>query len=160
MTFQRLMPLLLVLLLLTSFNVSMAKNKKAKSKTEKPDLPDPNNPIVSFEKFRVEIHNDLNMYLLDSRCYSKDDNFGLHVLFPDEQQNWSFKGNWDDTTTFHCRLEWEIGYLEFDSFKSDPAFVTDFCCNKTCIWSARQSGVYLNDANNQEIFFDYWEMLR
>ncbi|KAL0540318.1 hypothetical protein IC582_024553 [Cucumis melo] len=161
MAFQRPMPLLLVLLLLNSLNMSIAKEKKfPKNKNGKPKLPNPNNPVVSFQKFRVEIHNDLDMYLLDSRCYSKDNDLGLHVLFPDEQQNWSFEGNWDDTTDFHCRLEWENGYLEFDSFISDPEFVTDHCSNRTCIWSARQSGVYLNDAEDQETFFDYWEMLR
>ncbi|CAK9323983.1 unnamed protein product [Citrullus colocynthis] len=139
----------------------MAKEKKfPKNKNTKPKLPPPNDPIVSFEKFRVEIHNNLHIYLLDSHCYSKDNDLGLHVLFPNEQQNWSFKGNWVDTTDFHCRLEWEEGCLEFDSFVSDPDFVINNCCNKTCIWSARQDGVYLNDASGKETFFDYWDMLR
>ncbi|KAL0540332.1 hypothetical protein IC582_024568 [Cucumis melo] len=152
--------LLLVILILTPLRTSMAKKKSPKNRVPKPDLPLPNNPLVSFEGFRVEIHNELLTYILDSSCYSKDDDLGLHRLYPNEQQNWSFKGNWIATTDFHCKLEWEIAYLEFDSFKSDPDFVTNYCGNRTCIWSARQDGVYLNNAVGQQVFYDYWEMLK
>uniref|UniRef100_A0A0A0KL79 S-protein homolog n=1 Tax=Cucumis sativus TaxID=3659 RepID=A0A0A0KL79_CUCSA len=137
----------------------MAK-KKAKNKSPTPKLSVPNNPVVMFERFTVEIHNDLRMFILDSHCYSKDDDLGLHILFPDEKQDWSFKGNWIATTSFHCRLEWEVGYLEFDSFKSAPDFVTNYCGNQTCIWSARQDGVYLNNAAGEQVFYNYWEMIR
>lgn len=113
----------------------------------------------NFASINVQIHNDLQMYILDSHCFSKDDDLGLHILFPGDKNEWSFKDNFFETTKFHCRLEWENGLLEFDSFRSDIDFLYHFCGNSNCSWSARQDGVYLTDINGEFVFQDYWDML-
>ena len=158
--------LVLVLVLIASSHFSMVatsskyKNKVPKPRKTKPKFPEPNNPYSAFQHFSVEIHNDLHMFILDSHCTSKDDDLGLHILFPDEEQNWSFHDNWLDSTDFHCKLEWQYGLLEFEAFYSNHGkFLVDHCANSTCIWSARQDGVYLNNKDDELVLYDYWDML-
>lgn len=160
MGMHKLMLLLaLFLLIITSFDVSMALKDHRKKKETGPEQPKPHEPLVAFREFNIEIHNDLQMYILDSHCYSKDDDLKLHVLFPNDKQSWSFRGNWLGTTNFHCKLEWENGYLEFDAFSNDVEFLTKFCGESSCVWSARQDGVYLTNQDGQSVLYDRWEML-
>lgn len=149
------------LLFVASLDVSIAlktSKKKQETNSESPKLQ--GEPLVAFRKFNVQIHNELHMYLLDSHCYSKDDDLGVHVLYPNDRQSWSFKGNWLGTTMFHCKLEWENGSLEFDAFSSNVEFLTNFCGNASCCWSVRQDGIYLTNRNGQVVFKQHWEMLR
>ncbi|KAL4017200.1 hypothetical protein IC575_024876 [Cucumis melo] len=141
--------LLVLLSLIVLFDMSMAKFLFAPQKPS----------IIQLRHYQVKIHNDLEMYLLDSHCFLKDNDLGLHILFPGEQQDWSFEDNIFETTKFRCRLEWENGLLEFDSFKSDLDFLNNFCGNLTCSWSAKQDGVYLTNAKGEYVFQDYWDML-
>ena len=162
--------LLLALVLIASSNLSVVttnvpKNKVPKTKVPKPEiggpnLPKANQPLVSFKPFSIEIHNDMQMFILDTHCFSKNDDLGLHILFPDEVQSWSFHGNWLGTTDFHCRLEWEDGILEFEAFYRNIDLLTNYCSNSICVWSARQDGIYLYNRDNQPVFYDYWDMLR
>ncbi|KAL4017185.1 hypothetical protein IC575_024861 [Cucumis melo] len=153
--------LLLILFIVISFDISMASNNgKIKSQETGPELPEPHEPLVTFHKFNIRIYNELQMYLLDSHCYSKDDDLGTKVLYPNDEQSWSFRGNWLGTTNFHCKLEWENGYLEFDAFSNDVKFLTNFCAKSSCCWSARQDGVYLTNQNGQVVFNQNWEMIR
>ena len=157
--------LLLVLVLIASSHFSMVttsrnKNKVPKPKKTKPKFLKPNNPNPAFERFTVEIHNDLRMFILDAHCSSKDDDLGLHILFPDEEQRWSFHDNWLGTTDFHCRLEWQYGLLDFDAFHSNTDnLLIDYCANATWIWSARQDGIYLNNQDDDLVLYEYWDML-
>lgn len=154
---------LIGLLLIALFDTSMAKGKFSKNRNQdvipkRPYSP-PRTPLIQFRKYQIEIHNDLRMFILDSRCYSKDDDLGLHILFPDDQQNWTFRANFMETTKFICRLEWQYGELIFDSFVSDYNFLNRHCGNSVCGWSARQDGVYLTNEVGQYVFYDYWDML-
>ncbi|XP_023546843.1 S-protein homolog 1-like [Cucurbita pepo subsp. pepo] len=156
---MRRLPLLLLLLLLlhlVSLTMSVASKKKAETG---PEQPDPNQPAIALRKFDVHIRNGLRMYLLDSHCCSKDDDLGVHVVYPDDEQSWSFRGNWLGSTNFHCKLEWAYGFVEFDAFADDLNFVTTFCGDSSCVWTAKQDGVYLADQNGQLVFKDHWEML-
>ena len=64
------------------------------------------------------------------------------------------------TTLFHCRLEWERGFREFDAFFVDEDFVNQFCPNFLCVWIAKQDGLYMLNEAGQLVFHHHWKLLR
>lgn len=120
----------------------------------------PNRSLIVIPKYRVEIRNVMKMYILDTHCWSKDNNLGLNILLPGEKQHWSFRSNFWGTTLFHCRLEWERGFKEFDAFIVDETFVNEFCPNKRCVWLAKQDGLYMVNGAGQHVLKYRWKMLQ
>lgn len=100
------------------------------------------------------------MYILDCHCWSKDDDLGLNILLPDDRQSWSFRRNFMGTTLFHCRLEWERGFREFDAFFVDEDFFNQFCPNFLCVWLAKPDGLYMLNGAGQLVLHHRWKMLR
>lgn len=163
-----LLAVLLLLLLIASYNVSIVEsNAPKKKRASGSDLPEPNQPLVAFRNFRIEIHNELENLILNTHCYSKDNDLGVHELFPEMQQRWSFKGNWLGRTNFHCRLDWRKGFLDFDAFYNFPEFVKNFCVNdpdddsdvSVCVWTARMDGIYLTRYDGELVFALHWNLI-
>lgn len=116
--------------------------------------------LIYIPKFHLEIRNELKMYIMDCHCWSKDNDLGLQILLPDERQSWPFRRNFMGTTLFHCRLEWERGFREFDAFFVDEDFVNQFCPNFLCVWIAKQDGLYMLNEAGQLVFHHHWKLLR
>ncbi|KAK6253899.1 hypothetical protein QUC31_015619 [Theobroma cacao] len=108
---------------------------------------------LEFHKWYVHIVNNLSQgKLLTAHCKSKDDDLGIHQIPVGDEQNWSFRQNFFETTLFWCSLAKDNVHADFDVFWDDDNFHYR-CSFKDCIWVAKDDGIYLK--NLPEGFDEY-----
>ncbi|KAL5701517.1 hypothetical protein ACHQM5_026843 [Ranunculus cassubicifolius] len=98
-----------------------------------------------LSKVHVEVHNsiapDKNMNV---HCRSKDNNLGDHTVIYGQYYTWDFHVNFWGTTLFWCSVDWidNQGIYVHGSFKIYDFNRDALKCDKMCVWSAQQDGVY------------------
>ncbi|KAA0050661.1 pumilio-like protein 15-like [Cucumis melo var. makuwa] len=118
-------------------------------------------PPPKPSRYFVHVVNGLSYQSLDVHCQSKNDDLGYHHLVNrgDEYQ-WNFEENLWGTTLFWCRLEKPDAYVAFESFwpETKNVWLRDRCGNQgTCIWTAKDDGIYLrNMPTNVDEFVHKW----
>jgi len=90
----------------------------------------------------VHIKNELpDNEPLTLHCQSKDDDLGEHTLAVNEEQSWSFRTNFGETTLFYCDMHWARGHGHFDIFEAFFPMMKA-CKFRTCSWFIRGDGLY------------------
>ena len=114
-------------------------------------------------RWSVQTVNGLSYLGLDVHCQSGDDDLGYHHLVNHgDDYQWSFQENFWGTTLFWCRLEKVDAYVSFESFWPESlknTWLRDRCgtTELTCIWIAKDDGIYLrNNPTNVDEFVHKW----
>ncbi|XP_016903452.2 S-protein homolog 1-like [Cucumis melo] len=112
-------------------------------------------------RYFVHVVNGLSYQSLDVHCQSKDDDLGYHRLVKQgDEFQWNFEENFWGTTLFWCRLEKPDAYVAFESFwpETKNVWLRHRCGNQgTCIWTAKDDGIYLrNMPTNADEFVHKW----
>lgn len=108
-----------------------------------------------FNKFHVHVGNGLSNATFNAHCYSKDDDLGTHVLPGQAEFSWKFRINLKANTKFFCKTWWAKGRLDFVSFHVEEKFLMDDCGATTCVWTARDDGMYLYRYKNHSLVKTY-----
>ncbi|EEF45215.1 S-protein homolog 21 [Ricinus communis] len=97
------------------------------------------------ERYHVHIINDLTRHTLNVHCKSKDDDLGPHLLQLGEEFHFTFRVNFWGTTLFWCNFKWgknHGGDYHIFWYRDDLLYDCGYE-QKNCIWSARNSGMWL-----------------
>ncbi|XP_011659759.1 S-protein homolog 74-like [Cucumis sativus] len=112
--------------------------------------------------YYVHVLNGLNHHSLDVHCQSKDNDLGHHYLVKHgDDFQWNFIENLWRTTLFWCRLEKSDAYVSFESFWPESLknpWLRHRCGTQlTCLWTAKDDGIYLrNMPTNADEFVHKW----
>ncbi|OMP10648.1 Plant self-incompatibility S1 [Corchorus olitorius] len=112
-----------------------------------------------FKTWHVYVVNELsNNKSLFLHCKSKDDDLGIQNLSPGANFTWSFQRNMLRTTLFWCYMSKEgNAHAALKVFWQD-VLLFHKCLWKSCIWSAKDDGIYLKDfVKNYDEFRLQWE---
>lgn len=113
-------------------------------------------PLV-FRRFHVQIENGLAKETLWAHCKSGDDDLQVRQLGPQGQFNWAFKLNIRGTTLYFCHLWWNGGQHSYESFKANDKLIQGECGGTSCIWQAREDGIYLKHGKGDYKFKYAWD---
>lgn len=108
-----------------------------------------------FIKWHVYVVNGLgNNQSLSARCKSKDDDVGIQQLSVGSNLTWTFRTDFFHSTLFWCYLTRDTASATFEVFWYD-ARLFDKCQWKSCIWIAKDDGIYLTDLAQSRDEFRY-----
>ncbi|EEF28530.1 S-protein homolog 1 [Ricinus communis] len=113
------------------------------------------------QRYDVHIINNLsNNNFLGLHCWSGDDDLGTHELSPSDEFHFHFCTNVFGSTRFWCDFNWNRNQYggRFEVFWDWPE-LSEMCNSESCVWSARDDGLYLLDAAGQKFVKEYiWEV--
>ncbi|GER38859.1 plant self-incompatibility protein S1 family [Striga asiatica] len=90
-----------------------------------------------LQKVRVVVKNGIESdNSVTIRCYSSDDNLGLHRLSYGAEFGWNFRVNFFGTTKFYCDLVTKSGYGNYGVYDYK---ISEFC-NDFCLWVLTKDG--------------------
>lgn len=98
-------------------------------------------------KYDVFVFSNLppNTPMLSAKCWSKDDDLGIHALAPGQNFNFHFCESFLGSL-FTCYLSWKGKGKTFNVYNSRWI---DLMCDRTrqCYWFAKEDGIYFSDEN-------------
>lgn len=114
--------------------------------------------LPEFTVWHVSVVNGLsNNSELLVHCKSKDNDLGIHNLWPGTNFNWSFRENFFQRTLFWCYARKDDVHSSFKVFWQD-ALLFYKCLWKNCIWVAKDDGIYIKNLDQGHDEFRYtWE---
>ncbi|KAK9002152.1 hypothetical protein V6N11_024840 [Hibiscus sabdariffa] len=150
----------LFLLVLTTL---MAANPSTSTSSAPAPAPAPtkDKPNSLFSTWHVHVVNGLsNNKILLVHCKSKDDDLGERHLTVGSETQWHFRLAAFGSTLFFCFMASESDHVHvrLDVFWEDKVLFR-YCNWQSCIWTARDDGIYLkNIPDNHDVFMHGWEM--
>lgn len=111
-----------------------------------------------FASYTVTVINGLSpgksIFL---NCKSRDDDLGPHTLQGGEYFSWKFRENFLVTTLFWCFARTTTHYhASFNVFWRENQDWLSYRCNyATCIWVARDDGIYIKNIPQNTLEFVY-----
>ncbi|XP_010541151.1 PREDICTED: uncharacterized protein LOC104814676 [Tarenaya hassleriana] len=115
--------------------------------------------VPKISEWQVTVVNglvaDKNLYV---HCRSKEDDLGERNLTSEESFTWGFRQNIIHTTLFWCYMSKHDVHAKLNVFWDD-VILFHRCGWKTCVWIAKDDGVYLRDfATGDDLISTKWEV--